>query len=231
MQFVLDHISALIIASAVILIIAVVQVRGSFDLIESTVSETVEIDAYSLHKMLEWDIAHMATEDQTNLKAADGKYFGGSYECAISQSGNLTDTLTFASMNAPFDTTLSTPLDSLHAIKVSYTLVPNGDSTRVWSDTTELRVPLFRLQRSVNDTLTGYLSEIITDFQVQLLSVGGGPEGFVALNGPCPTNMRALRYEYRVVTPGVDFKTTDQRNTNRLNQRQFGITVNLDNFK
>ncbi|MBX2820499.1 MAG: hypothetical protein KTR29_12480 [Rhodothermaceae bacterium] len=231
MQFVLDHISALIIASAVILIIAVIQVRGSFDLIESTVSESVERDAISLHEMLQWDIVHMTTEDQTNDRAADGKYFGGSYECAFSQSGDLTDTLTFAALSAPFDTTGAPPLDSLHAIKVSYALVPNGDSTRVWSDTTELRVPLYRLQRSVNDTLTGFLSEIITDFQVQQLSVGGGPEGFVALNGPCPSNMRALRYEYRVVTPGVDFKTTDQRNTNRLNQRQFGITVNLDNYK
>ena len=229
MQFILDHLSALIISSVVILIVALIQVRSSSSLIESHVAETVEKDLQSMHDMLQWDISQMATETITNQKLADGKYFGGAYTCQFSQSGNLTDTLTFTTLDRPYGIpdSLQPHIDSLHVIKVSYILTPYGDSTLEWSGTTQQQVPLYRLERSVNDTLSGYLSEILTGFRVEQLQVSAGPEGYAALNGPCPNTMRAIRYEYSMVTQGVDFVTTDQLNTNRLNQRQFGTTVNL----
>lgn len=235
MQFILDHLSALIISSVVILIIVSIQVRGTYSMIETHVSETVQNDVQSLHEILEWELTQMATEDYiTSVALPEGRFHGasGTFQCWFDQdpvNGN-TRTFVFPTFDRPFGIpdSLQPPPDSVDIIEVKYSLVPYGDSLSVWSDTAFQHLGLYRLERSVNDTLTGYLNEVITDFRVEQVSLGGGPEGYIGVDGPCPTDMRRIRYEYKMLNQGMDFATNDQLNTNRLNQGQFGMTVNLE---
>ena len=234
MQFILDHISALIISSVVILVVALVQVRGTYNMIETQVAETVQNEMQSLHEIMEWELSMMATEDYiTSTALPEGRFHGasGSFQCRFEQdpiNGNTT-TFIFPTFNRPFGIpdSLQPPPDSVDIIEVKYSLIPYGDSLSVWANTSFENAGLFRLERSVNDTLTGYLNEILTNFRVEQVSLGGGPDGFTEIHGPCPTDMRRIRYEYKMVNQGMDFTTNDQQNTNRLNQGQFGMTVDL----
>lgn len=234
MQFILDHLSALIISSVVLLIAVGMQVRGSFGLIESHIADTVQNEIQSMHKILEWELSMMPTEDYVNNTAIpEGRFHGpgGAFNCAFAQTGDNTTEFTFPTFDRTFGIpdSLQPPIDSSIVIEVKYRLV-EYDSAYVSTGTNDLRFPLYRLERSVNDTLTGYLNEILTGFQVQQLPLGGGPNGFAATSGGCPPNMRKVRYQYRMVTQGIDFSDKNKRSTNRLNQGQFGMTVDLMNW-
>ena len=204
-------------------------------MIETHVSETVQNDVQSLHEILEWELTQMVTEDYiNNVALPEGRFHGasGTFQCWFDQdlvNGN-TSTFVFPTFNRPFGIpdSLQPPPDSVDVIEVRYSLVPYGDSLSVWADTAFQKSELYRLERSVNDTLTGYLNEVLTDFRVEQVSLGGGPEGYIEVDGPCPTDMRRIRYEYKMLNQGMDFSASDQTNTNRLNQGQFGMTVNLE---
>lgn len=234
MQFILDHLAALIISTTVLTIVAIIQIRSTNTMIETHVVEGVFTDMQSLHEMLEWELSMMATEDYIDTKAKpEGRFWGhtGNFHCELSQDtvkGNTTEFI-FPTFEIPFGIadSLRPPPDSVDVIEVKYTLVPLTDSLAVWSNTDFENVGLFRLERSVNDTLTGSLNEVLANFRVEQIALNGGPDGFIASSGMCPTDMKKIRYQYQVINQGIDLVTDDQVNTNRLNQGQFGMTIDL----
>ena len=235
MQFIFDHLTALIISSTVILIIVVMQVRGSFSMIETHVAESVQNEMQDLHEILEWELSMMPTQDYTNNVAIpDGRFLGpGTFRCEFTQTGNNTTQFIFPTFDKEFGIadSLQPPVDSMDVIEVRYDLVALNDSISVSTGATDIFLPIYRLERYVNGGFSGDLNEVLTDFQIQHIALNGGPNGYTSITGNCPSTMRKIRYNYRMVTQGIDFITNDQRSSGQLNQGQFGMTVDLINWK
>ena len=226
MHVILDHLAAVIISSVILLVLALVQVRGTQSNTEATMNHIVYSEALNINEFLERDIENMLTVDQTNAAIAAGKMIGaGAWSCQITNAtGNLTQAFTFPTLNP--DSTLD-PTDP-SAIQVTYTLTATGDSALVPINGTLVNSPLFRLRRMINTDVTGLSMGIVSHFLVE--AANRGVPGYPTISGACPANMSKVRFEYKLAADPVEFATTNQRNTNQLNVSRFGSTVSLTNW-
>ena len=223
MHVTLDHLAAVIITSVILLVYALVQVRGTQTASETTVNQIVYSEALSITDLLSVDIENMLTPTQSTATL-------GGYTCqvALDASGN---TVSFSFPTLDPDSTNLDP-SSWDAIQVRYDLNLTGDSVRVFENQAIVSKNLYTLDRSVitaSATIdTGGSMGYITDFSIQIGSRGSPT---FLTNGVCPAaSMTRVRYSYKMATRGVDFITTDQLSTNNLNTSRFGSTVVLSNY-
>ena len=226
MHVILDHLAAVIISSVILLVLALVQVRGTQTNTEATMNHIAYSEALNINDFLERDLENMLTTDQVTAAIAAGKMIGAvGWSCQLTNpTGVLTQSFTFPTLNP--DSVLN-PTDP-SAIQVTYTLNATGDSAFVPVNGALVFSPLFQIRRIVDGTITGASMGVVTNFLIEAAS--RGVPGFPTAAGTCPASMSKVRFEYKLAVEPVEFTTTDQRNTNQLNVSRFGATVSLTNW-
>ncbi|MEZ4700815.1 MAG: hypothetical protein R2834_10835 [Rhodothermales bacterium] len=230
MQVIFDHIASLLVASVVLLIFAVLQLRGSQSLTETSIHQIVYSDAINAGSMLQRDLENMRTEEQTAEAIARGVYSGGmAYSCMMTSNGDTTQVLTFPTLADPEGVgALADPMDAPVQL-VSYVLEPLADSVAVDRGASIEYFPLHRINRLVGGTFTGASKANVIAFNVGLASRGSVTFATGSMN--CPTDLAKVRFEIKTAIDGVTHVTGDQRSTSRLNLSRYATTVDLTNWE
>lgn len=237
MQAIFDHINSIIISSVVLLIFIFLQFRNTMNASEQTINYMVLSEVYLMNQMLEKDLENMLTAAQTNQAIAANQYRGasGAFTCELTVSDNQVSELTFPSLNLHVDSSMSAlnPME-LEAHEIEYRLTATGDSTNIPVQNVTQRVPLYRLDRVINDTLTANSLPYITSFSVQFIdrTTNTPTPANNSVNGTtaCALDLSRVRFEFSLASEGVEFITQDQRSTSRHNMSRFGSTVSLSNW-
>ena len=220
MHITLDHLMAVIISSVILLIFALVQVRGTQTSTEATINHIVFDEAMSMNEYLQSDFENILNQTQ-----AENAMGAGAFSCLITRDGadNFL-AFTFPTLNPD---SLNSDPTNWDAIQVTYTLNPTGDTLQILESGSTIDKPLFSLERAVNGVYSGGSQAFVTDFTVEITN--RGTVGFQSV-GPCANTMRKIRFSYKLATVPVDFATNDQRATSNTNMSRFGSTVHLSNY-
>ncbi len=228
MQFIFDHISSVLVASVVLVIFAMLQLRGSQTLSETSIHQMVYSDALDAGAMLQRDLENMRTDSQTAEALTRGVLAGGAYSCAMTASGDTTLTLTFPTLADPDGVAaLADPMDAPVQI-VTYVLEAVGDSASVDKGTSIEYYPLYRLNRIVDGTFTGGTKGNVVHFNVGLSTQGSSV--FNTGSAVCPSDLAKIRFELKTAIDGVTHVASDQRSVSQLNLSRFATTVDLTNW-
>ncbi|MDZ4698296.1 MAG: hypothetical protein SH809_01210 [Rhodothermales bacterium] len=230
MQFIFDHIASVLVASVVIMIFAMLQLRGSQTLSETTIHQIVYSDALSAGRMIQRDLENMRTEEQTTEAIVRGVLSGGSaYTCVMTASGDTTLTLTFPTLTDPEGVSaLVDPMDAPVQI-VSYFLEAVNDSVAVDKGASTIHYELYRLNRIVGGTFTGGTKGNVVHFSVGLASKGSSL--FTTASTTCPVGLSTIRFELKIAIDGITHVAGDQRSTSQLNLSRYATTVDLTNWE
>lgn len=230
MQIIFDHIASVLVASVVLMIFAMLQLRGSQTLSETSIHQIVYSDAQAAGSMIQRDLENMRTEEQTTEALVRGVLTGGgAYVCTMTASGDTTLTLTFPTLADPEGVTaLGDPMDAPVQI-VSYILESVGDSVAVDKGSAIDQYARYRLNRIVGGAFTGGTKGNVVHFSVGLAARGSNV--FNAGGGNCPANLAKIRFELKTAIDGVTRVTADQRSTSQLNLSRFATTVDLTNWE
>ncbi len=220
-----DHLSAIVISSAIIIIAALIQVRGSQQAAESTISHMVYADILEFKTFLDRDLENMLNEVQTDQAIAEGRYAGGpAFTCAGVDSAGYTTSFTFPTL-ADQDSTGGTVLE------ITYVLVNTGQSISIpGRDSTETH-PLFRIERLAGSSYTGTSQNNVIAFRIETAGEGDGYSNFTPLQGACPDDLLKIRFEFKLANQGAGYATADQRSMSQSNMSRFGNTLHLSNWE
>lgn len=230
MQFIFDHIASVLVASVVIMIFAMLQLRGSQTLSETSIHQIVYSDALSAGRMIQRDLENMRTEEQTTEAIARGVLTGGgAYVCAMTANGDTTLTLTFPTLTDPEGVTaLADPMDAPVQI-VTYFLEAVNDSVKVDKGASMTHYGQYRLNRLVGGTFTGGTKGNVVHFSVGLASRGSS--AFTTASSNCPAALAKIRFELKTAIDGITHVAADQRSTSQLNLSRYATTVDLTNWE
>lgn len=233
MQFFLDHIASILIVSVVFLIMILVQLRGTESATELTINNIVYNDVVNMTSYLQRDLENMLTEQQATDAQSDGRYTYGTgvLLCAgddTTTSGihaaNHTNFFRFPTLEDP-----DAPLTS-NVIEVEYDLVNTGKTITLPTQDSTQTIPVFRLNRMVDGVWDGSSDDNITSFRVETLNQFDAYNAFSLTNGSCATNLRKIRFEFKMAQNGVEFTAGDQVSTSQTNVSRFGTTIHLSNW-
>ena len=232
MQFFLDHLASILIASGVLLIIVFVQIRGTQSAAESVVNNAMYGDVVNMASYLQRDLENMLTDTQAADAQTSGNYThpGGVVLCTSTDSttggthsATHTTSFRFPTLN------LSTPAPD-DVVEVEYDLVNTGKSIKLPTQDSTQTIPIFRLNRMENGNYAGSSDDVMTSFRVESLELGESYTDFSPLSGTCTTNLRKIRFEFKMAQTGVDLQAGDQSSTSQTNISRFGATVHLSNW-
>jgi hypothetical protein len=231
MQVVLDHLAALIIVSVLVIIFALLQVRGVQSASETTVNAVVREATLDLASMLEKDIANMRTETQTTEAITRGVFTGLGWNCGTTASGDTTVAFTFVTLTDPYAAVDSLDPGGTPVSEVVYQLVrESGQSVSRQMGAVTVDHPLYRLQRVINGAVTGQTMPYITFFDVEFAQ--RGVFNFIPTsNTTCPTDLARVRFQLQLAQEGVEQLAFDQSSTSQLNFSRYGLTVDLLNWE
>ena len=224
MNIFIDHLAAMIIASVALLIIVLVQVRGTQTSADSLINYQVFEEIMNVREYLQRDLENMLTEVQTQAAIDESRYRGsGALLCSGTDSSGHTISFSFPTLNNP---------DSTNGlvIEVTYDLIKTGNNVQFLSQGVTQTLPIFRLERLVNGVFSGSTTDVITAFRLETLQRGAGFTNFTPINGGCPSDLAKVRFEYKIAANGLDFSAGDQRSTSQTNISRFGATVHLSNW-
>ncbi|MEZ4700062.1 MAG: hypothetical protein R2834_07010 [Rhodothermales bacterium] len=232
MQVILDHLSALIIGSVLILIFALLQVRGVQSASETTVNAMVRQATLDLSEMLEIDIRNMRTDVQTADAASRGILSGGSWTCNTTASGDTTLSFSFVTMTDPYAQVDSLDPGNAPLSVVNYLLVrdPGGASVSRQMGNVTVNHPLYRLERIVGGVVTGRTQSYITYFAVEYARRGVFNFEPIGTAG-CPTDLARIRFQVQMAQEGIERIASDQTANSQLNFSRYGSTVDLLNWE
>lgn len=229
MYVLFDHLTALIAASAVLLIFVVLQFRGWQSASDAAVNHMMYSELLGIKQYLQTDVENIRSESQTDTAIDRGTFTGGAYSCQITTSGGVTTTFTFPTLADPDgDYDLADPEDAQVTL-ITYQLVDTGSKIQLPQGDSYSTVPVYRLNRVIDGVVTGGSRANITHFLVELSSRGSTT--FSSSSGPCPANLEKVRFEFKIAT---DYNTTaaDGQNTsNPINISRYGTTVTLANWE
>ncbi|MDZ4701576.1 MAG: hypothetical protein SH809_17830 [Rhodothermales bacterium] len=228
MQVILDHLAALIIVSVLVLIFALLQVRGVQSASETTVNAMVRGATLDISFMLEKDIANMRTEAQAT---AGGISTSGGLWCSTTASGDTTLTFSFVTLSDPYAPIDAANPDSTALSLVEYRLVrePGASVSRQMGAVTQTH-PLYRLERVIDFVVTGQTQPYVTFFDVEFAQRG------IAAFTPtstttCPTELTRVRFQLQMAQEGIERIAADQLSNSQLNFSRYGSTIDLPNWE
>ena len=228
MQFLLDHISSFIVFSAVMLIVALLQLRGMQSNAESVVNYMVRTGTLDISEMLERDLLNMRTEQQTLNAIGDNVFPGntGVFQCDMTASGDTTMSFTFPTLKNP-QLDITNP-DTATVAQVLYQLTPDpGFSVSRLIEGDTLVHQLYHLDRFVTGEANGWSDRGIAFFRIELAEKGN--PAFLSATGACPPALSRVRFQIQMTQRGFE-EITDQESRTQLNFSRFGSTVDLSNW-
>lgn len=232
MQYFLDHIASVLVVSIVLLIMVLVQIRGTQSAAESTVNNMVFGDVINMYTYLHRDLENMLTDTQAMDAQSDGSYAntGGATLCTgldTLTSGvhatNHTMTFRFPTLEDPED-----PSNN-NVVEVEYDLVNIGNTITLPTQDSTQTIPLFRIVRRVDGNYSGSSNDFVTSFRVETLNQFDDYNAFTPINGPCAANLRKVRFEFKMAQNGVELEA-GKSSTSQTNVSRFGTTVHLNNW-
>ena len=231
MQFIIDHLAAFIVFAAIMLIVAVLNLRGMQSNAETVVNYMVRSGTLEISEMFERDLVNMRTQDQTNEAISRGIFNGGAittYTCNLTASGDTTKTFTFPTLADP-QAFYADPMDA-PVTQVMYQLNTIGGSVIRLVEGDTLVHHLYRLDRFVADGENGWSDEGVTFFRVEFAE-RGDPDFEVPVGGNCPGDtFSKVRFQIQMAQDSFE-GITDQESRTQLNFSRYGSTVELSNWE
>ncbi len=233
MQVILDHLAALIIVSVLVLIFALLQVRGVQSASETTVNAMVRGATLDISFMLEKDIANMRTFQQyTDLISLDPTLFtGGGWNCSTTASGDTTLNFSFVTLSDPYAPIDVANPNNTELSLVTYQLIrePGSAIDRQMGAVAQTH-PLYRLQRVINGVVTGQTQPYVTFFDIEFAQRG------IAAFTPtstttCPAELTRVRFQVQMAQEGIERIAADQLSNSQLNFSRYGSTIDLPNWE
>ncbi len=227
MQFLLDHLGSFIVFSAVMLIVAILQLRGMQSNAETVVNHIVRTGTLEISDMLERDLVNMRTEAQTNDAIAGG--FADTsmvvYDCSMAINGDTTMSFTFPTLKFP-QMNVGNP-DTAQVAQVLYQLTPQAGSVTRYLEGDTLVQNFYRLDRFVSGEGNGWSDTGVTFFRVEYAEPRDPVFKFPA--GNCPLAISKIRFQVQMAHQGFE-EVTDQESRTQLNISRYGATVELTNW-
>ena len=230
MQAIFDHLAAVIVGGGIMLIFALIQVRGTQSSAEAVINHTVMTEVMQLSSYLQRDIENMRTQAQTDEAISRGNFTGGAgYSCQLTTSGGLTTDFTFPTLADPEAAAGLADPDDAEVVLVSYRLTDTGKTITIPENGVDRTLPVYTLDRMVDGNNTGGSGAYIIHFLVEFANKGSST--FSSNSSGCSTNLARVRFELKVATEGVEWATNDQQSTSMLNISRYGDTVALANME
>ena len=232
MQYFLDHIASILVVSIVLLIMVLVQIRGTQSAAESTVNNMVFGDVINMYTYLHRDLENMLTDTQALDAQSDGSYanssgaticIGDDTTTTGIHSTQHTRTFRFPTLEDPED-----PSNN-NVVEVEYDLVNTGNMITLPTQDSTQTIPLFRLVRRVDGLYSGSSNNFVTAFRVETLNQFDDYNAFSPINGTCAANLRKVRFEFKMAQNGVAMEA-GKTSTSQTNISRFGTTVHLNNW-
>ena len=206
MAVILDHLTAIIVASSLLGVLLFVQQRGNQTAAENTIHHNAQLLAFSIMETLERDIENMRDESQTDE------------EQCVEHDGTNTTLLQFHTLADPSLGEASPIIAVTYRFENAYHTVPvNGVPT-----------PAFRLARYVNDgsgldyVFDGGSAETLVGFQASLFSEDGNT---VETDDCGLDDLGRVRVELTSAQIGVARLAGDQDATSRSAQTRQAFTL------
>ncbi len=230
MQFILDHINSFIVFSAVMLVIALLQLRGMQSSAETVVNYIVRSGTLDMSEILERDIMNMRTEAQTNQAIAGGIFSGGSvvsYQCGFTMSTDTTMTFFFPTLADPQADIADPTLAPVAQVMYQLTAQPGSSVSRLVEGDTLVH-SLYQLDRFVAGNPNGWSDGGVVYFRIEFAE-RGDPNFVTPVSGNCPANLSKVRFQLQMARNGFQ-EITDQKSRTQLNFSRYGATVDLSNW-
>lgn len=234
MQFILDHLSAFFVFSSIVLIIALMQLRGMQSNAETVVNYMVRTGTLDISEMLERDLMNMRTEAQVLMADAGGVFTAPvgltGFECKFSMSSDTTTAFSFPTLADPQTESADPTLSPV--VQVAYQLTKmTGSSVTRSVGGVDVSSQLYQLDRFTADTLSGGSKEGVTYFRIEFAE-RGDPTFQVPSTGldvDCPSALSKVRFQVQMAHEGFD-DITDQTSKSQLNFSRYGSTVELSSW-
>ncbi|MFK7848613.1 MAG: hypothetical protein AB8G77_25220 [Rhodothermales bacterium] len=232
MQFLLDHLSAFFVFSSIVLIIAVMQLRGMQSNAETVVNYMVRTGTLNISEMLERDLMNMRTAAQVDSAISNSVFTAPTgvtgFECTFSMSTDTTVSFSFPTLADPQAIATASDLADAPVVQVVYQLTPQPGSITRSVGGVDLVHQLYRLDRFAADTPSGWSNEGVTFFRIEFAERGSPvfqvPGGF-----NCPSALSKVRFQIQMAHEGFD-DITDQASKSQLNFSRYGSTVELSSW-
>ena len=230
MHVMLDHLAAVIIGSGILLIFALIQVRGTQGSADVAINHAIVTEITQVTQFLHRDIENMRTQTQTEEAITRGNFTGGvAYLCEVTFTGNITTQFTFPTLANPGTASSLADPDDADVVLVSYGLTDTGKKIDILENGTTRNASIYRLDRMVGTNYTGGSGDYITHFLVEFSNQGS--TAFSAASSSCSDVLAKVRFEIKAATQGVEFAATNQRSTSQLNISRYGETISLANME
>ena len=215
MHVILDHLGAILVASVLLVIFGVVQLRGQQSSIDAQRDRIVKARTYNFAKLLERDLENMRSEKQ----AQDSL---GTYECRLERTDSLTTQFTFPTLLA--DASGGNPM-SAPIVHVTYELKPAGTTNAMGKPRM-----LYKVDRSVDGypEHSGSSGDVVTDFRIDLLKRDGTPAAGAATTTDCAAETRQVRVQMLASMEGVT--PNEWSAGSHFNAARYGITLQPPNL-
>ena len=219
MQFLFDHIAAVVVSSALLLVFAAVQQRGQQSAIAAERQHAVKTSAQGYLQMLEQDIENMGS-----------RVVRSQYECELRTDGSNTTLFHFSTLGDPRSAAPSTE-------NVTYRLEPFQTAAGMQRtvDVQGTARPLYRLERwegGTYDEATGRVTggtragggrPVITQFTVELRVDGPGGH---QTSGRCSSmDVRSVEVSLMAALQSVEELTASQKAVHHVNTSRYGVVI------
>ena len=229
MQFLLDHISSFIVFSAIVLIVALLQLRGMQSNAETVVNYMVRTGTLDISEILERDLTNMRTEAQTDFAISQNNFQPNtipSFTCGFTMSTDTTMLFSFPTLQDP-QANIADPTTA-PVMQVVYQLTPQSGTVSRVVETDTLEHRLYQLERFAAGETNGWSDQSVTFFRIEFAE-RGNPTFQVPGDGACPAAMSKIRFQLQMAQEGFD-EITDQESKSQLNFSRYGGTVDLSNW-
>ncbi len=220
MHVLLDHISAVIVATVLFISLIAVVNRNRQNTVELQIGQMVEKQAFSFARTIERDLENMRSKEQTETT------LGRPEECFLERdaAGNVTHLL-FPTLEDPSAGVAS------NIVHVEYRLIAE-DSTTIDVHGAFMQVYRMERRRKINDLTyidDGGSGSFITRFTIGMVSEGAvaAPSGLLVET--CPENLDRVHLEFQAAIPTVEQRSPDQKSTSGLNIVRYGNTIYSQN--
>ncbi len=221
MHVLLDHISAVLVASVLFVSIFTLTNRNRQNAVEMQIGQIVQEQAYAFSKIIERDLENIRSNKQ--VINALGSSFDVKETCKyeINEEGQ-TEFIRFATLESPNAGSVS------GIVFVEYHLEPADTVITIQDEEHEIfKVTRYRRQLPSSPLIPdGGSAPIITHFDVRMYPTTQTVSNVTGLIY-CPEDgeLNRPRIEFQAAMPGVQNVTSDQRSTSNLNVTRFGATV------
>ena len=221
MHVLLDHISALLVASILFLSIFTVINRNRQNAVEMQIGQIVHEQAYEFSKIIERDLENIRSDAQVDVAGLE------EIPCYVeTDAEGRTVFLSIPTLDDPRAGAASA------IVNVIYQLLPADTSITIRGESHKI-FTVNRYRRSAISSEAPLIPDggsgaFITHFQVNMFSSDAtSPATPVAGTTICPPDgeLNRTRIEFQAAIPTIEYTSDNQRSTSNLNVSRFGATV------